>query len=258
MLNVMILDDERPCRMHIASLISENFENIRIAGEADSVEGGLEIISHQPVDILFLDVDLGKSSGTGFDLLSNLSSPSFDLVVLSDNDQHALEAFNYGASDYLLKPVCEDRLKRALEKLTRKLHSRPNSTVDNYTEAGVLNRKIGLYDKYELNFTKLSDIYYCQAEGFYTRFFLKSGKQILVSKNIKEYEYLLPQKFFFRSHKSYLINLNEINKYVKVNGGYVVMENGDEIPVAVRKKEDFLRSIMNFQFNGNLRGACYE
>jgi two-component system, LytTR family, response regulator len=121
-----------------------------------------------------------------------------------------------------------------------------SSSKNDFTEAQMLNKKIALSDKYELIFIKLSDIYYCKAEGFYTKFFLKNRKDIMVSKNIKEYEYILPPMCFFRTHKSYIINLHEINKFIKSDGGYLIMENGDNIPIAIRRKDDFLKTVMNF------------
>ena len=244
----MILDDELINRKLIADTIERTFEDIKVIGEADSVEKGIKIISQNKVDILFLDIHLNENIEAGFNLLRKSSHYSFDTVIVAENDSNAAIAFDFEALDYLLKPIHPDRLRRAIYKLVTKKNTEDerSSFKNDFMKSEVLNKKIGLSDKYELNFIKLADIYYCKAEGFYTRFFLKNGKDIMVSKNIKEYEYLLPPKYFFRSHKSYLVNINEINKYIKSDGGYIIMENGDNIPISVRKREDFLKTVMKF------------
>lgn len=257
MLNIMIIDKDANGRAAISHLLQNNFRGVNIIGELESVSHSIDVMIQNTIDLIFLDEKSMLPEGSNYDLIKNSQRSPFDLVIISENE-HSNINVQEPALDYISKPLDKNKLMNSVNKvLTRKSEILIGfqKMVKEIAAINVLNKRISLCDKYELLFPKISDVLYCKAEGFYTQFFLKDGSHVMVSKNIKEYESLLPSEHFFRVHKSYLINLNEIKKYIKGDGGYIVMENGDTIPISIRKKEDFLKMIMNCQLHNHHRNS---
>ncbi len=244
MYKIVIIDDQEKAKNILINIISEFCTNITIAGIADGVESGIEIINKINPDIVILDVEM--NDGTGFDLLSKLTNRNFALVFSTGHNDFAIKAFKYNAIDYVLKPVDPDELILAIEKAKQEVDAKfKNNAIDNLLQtfkAVNNNDKLVLKTSTEINIVKISEIIHCEASGSYTKFITENGN-ILVSKNLKEYEEILKDHNFFRSHQSHIVNLNYMLKYVKSDGGRLIMKNGSEIPVAVRKKEALLSII---------------
>lgn len=253
MLNVMIIDKEAGGRAAMSQLLHDNFSNINIVGEIESAKKSVELILKNPIDLIFMDENsLDEEKGSS-DLINHSYRSAYDLVVVSESEPYNF-CSNGQVLEYITKPLDTHKLKTLVNKVSRKkdqIFGSFQKMINEFAVLNCLNKRISLCDKYELIFPKISEIIYCKADGFYTQFFLKDGTTILVSKNIKEYESILPPEHFFRAHKSFLINLNEIKKYIKGEGGYIVMENGDNVPISIRKKEDFLKAVMNSQMNNH-------
>jgi len=184
--------------------------------------------------------------GTGFDLLEQIKYINFRVVFITSFDHFAIRAFKFSAMDYLLKPVKPDDLVEAVSKIQV---SQGSEDLDHKLE--VLLSKKNKFDKIALPtvdgllFVKVDDIVRCESYKNYTTFFLNDGEQIVVTRIIKEYDEMLTPNNFFRIHKSHLINLAYIKKYVKGEGGFVVMDDNTEVEVARRRKEEFLRVLSN-------------
>ncbi len=242
MIRTIIIDDEEKARYNLKQLLIEYATDIQIVGEASNVADGIQLINQTKPELVFLDIQM--PDGTGFDLLERLPEVSFKVIFVSAYDHFAVTAFKFSAVDYLLKPVNAEDLEKALEKVNK---------GDNYQPAKIKvllgNRtgieKIVLPSMDELIFVKINDIVRCESDSNYTCFYLEDGERILVSRTLKEYEDLLEPMGFYRIHKSSIINLRFLKKYKKGDGGIVTMEDGTEIEVSRRRKDDFLKVLQN-------------
>lgn len=232
MLRAVIIDDERKSRENLELLLQSFVENVEIVGTANGVLTGIKTINTVDPDLVFLDIHL--ANGDGFQILEGIKNKQQNVIFVTGHEEHAVKAFRSDAIDYLLKPVCIDHLQNAVERVRIKT-ARP--------EIKNKQGQISLSTSKGLQFLKTEDIVYCRGDGAYTYFFLKSGERITTSKNLKEYENRLKDFNFFRSHKSYLINLAEIKTYIRGEGSYAVMTNGDSVGVSKRRKDNFLAAL---------------
>jgi two-component system LytT family response regulator len=174
---------------------------------------------------------------------------SFDIIFTTAFNQYAINAIRFSALDYILKPIDSEDLIKAVNRFEQKKHSEASlnhqfHTLLNNIHPDNRSKRIGIPDGDSLVFIDVNDIIRCHSDGSYTSFHLKEGKKILASRPIGEYEELLQEERFFRIHRSYLVNLDHIRKYVKGDGGYVVMSDGAEVEVSRRKKNDFI-AVLN-------------
>jgi two-component system LytT family response regulator len=245
MLNCIIVDDELKSRESLKILIEDFCEGVIVKALCQNVsEAILAIDVHKP-DVVFLDIQLQRE--TGFDLLSQLKNVDFEVIFTTAFSEYAIKAFKYSAIDYLLKPIDIEELKLALAKVEkRKGHSlgdRLQQLLQNLKAGTSDNYKLALPTADGLVFVKVSEILYCEAASNYTEIVLLDNRKYIVSRTLKEYEDMLAEQNFYRIHHSYLINLNEIKKYVRGEGGYVIMNNDKSLDVSKRKKEGFLSRI---------------
>ncbi len=242
MFKAVIIDDESKARNALKNLIEKHCSNIAVVAEADCVKAGVDIIKEYEPDIAFLDVQM--PDGTGFDLLEQIGDIDFKIIFASAYDKFAIQAFRFSAIDYLLKPVEPEMLIEACSRLTG---DSKISEINKKLEVLLNNRnsfeKIALPTLDGINFVKIKDIIRCESDNNYTNIFLNDGRKYIVSKTLKEFDEMLTPFNFFRIHKSHLINLNYLQKYNKGEGGYVIMEDGSELEVSRRRKEDFIRAL---------------
>jgi len=190
-------------------------------------------------------------NGSGFDLLESLEDEvNFKVVFVTAYHDYALRAFRFSAVDYILKPINAEELQAAIDKVRpgedREPREKIETLIDNMQRRGENLNKIALASMEGLQFVNLDDVIYCESLDNYTQFYLVDGKRIMVSKTIKHFEEVLDETRFYRVHRSNIINLKYIDKYVKGEGGYVVMKQGQRIPVSRRRKESFLQ-LFHFQ-----------
>jgi two-component system LytT family response regulator len=243
-MKAVIVDDEPASGQALALLLREFVHEVELAGSAGNAQEALELIRRVKPDVIFLDVELDGDSG--FDLLEQLPDDGPEVVFTTGYEQYATRAFRTSATDFLMKPVEADQLRDAVRKVAEKLRvaaaeQRYGVLIRNWHGQG--NEQIALSSSEGFVFIKMSDLIYCKGDGAYTYFFLRSDEKITVSKNIGEFEPLLVPRGFFRVHKSYLINLSEMKRYVRGEGGYVVMSNGQSVDVSKRRKEAFLATL---------------
>lgn len=244
-MRVVLVDDEQNIRETVRALLNIYAPDVEIVAEANGVKAGILTIKEHKPDLVLLDVEM--KDGTGFDLLSLYGIVDFQVIFITGHDAFAIKAFKFSALDYVLKPVDPDDLIKALEK-ARDNHSsiendlKIKSLMQNQKDEPQ-RQKIILKDSKSIFVIEIKDIIRCQSENNYTKFFIQDGREILVSNTLKEYENLFTGHPFFRAHQSHLINMIHLDRFDKRDGGYVVMKNGDDIPVAVRKKESLLEAI---------------
>lgn len=242
-LRVVIVEDEKHSRETLKSLLLEFCSDIELVGLAGSVNEAVKLIKEQQPEVIFLDIEL--QTGTGFDVLNQVSNLNFEVIFTTAFEHYAIKAVKFSSLDYLLKPIDIEELQSAVEKAQKR---KDQKVYKKQLETLMLNikdqksklNKICLATTDGFEFIEVSDIIYCKAEGSYTSFVIKNSPSILVSKHLKEYENLLLEHDFMRVHKSYLINLKEVKKYIKSDGGYIIMTNDAPVSISRSKKEDFI------------------
>ena len=243
MIRTVVIEDEELSRRMLLAMLHEHCRQINVVAEADSVETGLVAIAELKPQLVLLDIEL--KSATSFEILEQLPEINFELVFTTAFDHYALKAIKFCAIDYLLKPIDLNELRIAVAKAEKRLNreylnKNLEVLVNNLKSGSQNNHKIALPTLEGLLFVNVSDIIYCESSGPYTHFILKQTNKIVTSKHLKEYENLLSGYEFFRIHKSYLINLREIQKYIRGEGGQLIMSNGAALSVSKQRKEDFL------------------
>lgn len=241
-LRILVIDDEAPVRELICGIINHYVPQVEICGTADGVKTGVEAIERYNPDLVLLDVNL--IDGTGFDILKKIEDIRFSIIFVTAYEQYALRAFRFSAIDYIMKPVNIDELTAAIQKAAErnereKMSYQLKNLLDNINSKPE-EKKIVLKDQKSIYIVKVSDIIRCEADHNYTTFHLMNGKQVLVSKTLKEYEDVLSDYAFIRSHQSHLVNINHMVSFEKNDGGYLRMIDGSSVPVSKRKKDELM------------------
>ncbi len=243
MLKTLIIDDELNGRNILRKMLTTFCEGVDIIGEADSVKTGIDAIKNLKPDLVLLDIQM--QDGTGFDLLEKTDEKDFKLIFVTSFDNFAIKAFKFSAVDYILKPVDPDNLIEAINRV-KELDSDSNfeSKIDILISNLSGLDKIALPSSEGVRFIKIDDIVRCESDNNYTMFHLISKEKILVSKTLKEFEIMLSGINFHRVHKSHLVNLKYVSKYMPGEGGYLVLEDGSHVDVSRRKKEGLMKVLM--------------
>lgn len=246
MIKAVIIDDEQKSRELLNSLVEKHCPVLTIAGMAESVETGTELVKRENPDLIFLDIEM--SDGTGFDLLEQVQGINAGIIFTTAYDRYAVKAIKYSALDYLLKPIDIEELKAAVNKVSEKksnLSTMENLQflLQNFRRADDSFSKITLPTGNAFEIVHIKDIIRCEAEGSYTSFILTNKRKLLVSFSMKHYEDLLPPDQFIRVHHHHLLNINHVVRFLKTDGGYAVMTDGSEIEISRRKKDAFLQRL---------------
>jgi len=245
-LKAVIVDDEIRSRDFLKTLVEEFCPDVKVTGVAASVDEAVTIIGTHAPDVVFLDIEL--HTGTGFDVLEKFASPNFHVIFTTAYDHYAIKAIKFSAVDYILKPIDIDELQQAVEKAKEKVESNTsqqsiNNLLQNLRKPSTTDYSITLATSDGLEFVPLQNIIRLEASGPYTYFYLKEGKKIMVSKNLKEYETMLGDYNFLRVHNSHIINMKEVKRLKKTDGGYAVMNDESMIAISPKKKDDFMLQI---------------
>lgn len=238
--SLLIIDDEPQARANLQGLLKDYCPEITEIIDADGVQNGRRaILQHRP-DIVLLDIHM--NDGTGFELLETIPSElGFRLIFTTADDEHALKAFQFNALDYLLKPIDPSLLQAAIQKAAKKPAGELEAQIASLfrmIEEKKMDR-IALPAQEGITYLQLEDILYLKSEGNYTLFYCQDGSHPIVTKAIKEYEATLPEKDFFRVHQSYIVHAAFVRKFVR-DESIAIMSNGDHIPVAKRRRQEFL------------------
>ena len=250
MIRCVLIDDESNSLEMMEWLMKTYCPQVTIEAMCNSAEAGVEAIYKYKPDVVFLDIEMPHMNG--FDMLEKFDKLFFDVVFCTAYDQFAIKAFKYSALNYLLKPVDPDDLKETIRRIEERKTAPSREQLDmlmqgikNTQKPTVINR-IALTTGDGMLFVTTSDILYCMADSNYTSVVLKGGKKILVSKVLKDIDEALGGADFYRIHNSYLINLAHISRYVRGDGGYVVMEDGVTISIARSRRQEFMELFAKF------------
>jgi len=246
-MKAILVDDEWDGIRTLQKMLERYCPQVNVEATCSSaIEAKRQIELLQP-DVVFLDIQMpGK---TGLELLTELSSKNFEVVFVTAYNEYMLQALQYSAADYLLKPVDEDRLIEAVQRVETRLkdgkkEEQTTALLHNLSRAGnPAEMRLCLPTLKGFIVLKLEEIIYCEAERMYTIFHLDGGKTVTVSKPLLDYDSMLKDTSFLRIHKSFLINLLHVKEYQKGEGGLVIMSDQAEIEVSRRKKEMFLEKV---------------
>lgn len=243
MLRALIIDDEAHMRDTLVKLLELHCPDVVVAGQASGVATGAAAINEFHPDLVFLDIQM--KDGTGFDLLYNLPSIDFKVIFVTAYDQFALQAFRCSAVDYLLKPINPEHLIEAVNRAGKLIQEHFNIQMqaleENLKSVSKQHKKIIIKTTENIHLLDMKNIIACESDSSYTTIHTSEGDKILVSKTLKDYEDMLADCGFYRVHKSYLINLMQIKRFERQDGGSIVMSNDLKIPVASRKRDELLQ-----------------
>jgi two-component system LytT family response regulator len=246
MIKAIIVDDELGARESLSKMLEKNCKQIEVVAKVDSMLSAFEAITNKEPDLVFLDIEM--PNGNAFDLLEKFKKINFNIIFTTAYDHYAIKAIKFSAVDYILKPIDSEELVLAVKRFEERAGQKTTldkqfKTLLSNVKPGNKLKKVGIPDGDGLIFINLSDIIRCDSDGNYTFFILTSGKKIIASRTLGEYEQMFAEDNFFRIHRSHLINLEHVKKYIKGEGGYVVMSDNSQVEVSRRNKTDFLEKL---------------
>lgn len=246
----VVVDDEQYAVDFIISVIKEYCPDLEVTGKANNVAEGIEVIGKQKPDLVLLDVEM--PNGTGFDLLSHFPEKNFDVIFITAFNHYAIKAIKFSAVDYILKPINISEFVEAVNRVIKKQTG--NSTGLNEKFRMLMENlktpapsRLAIPTTEGMEYLNPREIIRIEADRSYSRFYLTGDRKMLVSKNLKEYQDLLGDRYFFRPHNSFLINLKYVKKFVRKEGGYIEMTDGSQIPVSRNRKDVFLVHMSRFR-----------
>lgn len=245
-LQVIIVEDEFHSRETLKTFLEEYCPEVEVLDTASNVEEAITKISNYQPNLVFMDIEL--QTGTGFDVIQKIKHLNFHLIFTTAFEHYAIKAIKFSSIDYLLKPIDLEELLEAVQKAKSLVQEESRqhlleNLLSNFQTPTLENRKICLATSEGIEFIPTNQISYCEANGSYTDFHLTDGRKLVVSKNLKEYENLLGEMNFMRVHNSFLINLGEVKKFVKSEGGYIVMNNDRQVSISNSKRDAFMKRM---------------
>lgn len=247
MVKFVIIDDEPHGIQSLEALIREYCPSLELAGTAASIEEGYKLLEETQPDILFLDIEM--PNGSGFELLKNIGpGRSFEVIFTTAYQHYAIHAIRENALDYLLKPIDPEELVNAVEKACSQIQSPPDGNNEKLAKLfarleKLKLRRLAIPGAEEIYYVDLDQVIRLEAASNYTEIFLAGGKKHLVSRTLKDFEEQLSESDFFRVHKAHLINIAYIDRYVRQDGGYLLMKDGTSIPVSRPRRDGLLRAL---------------
>jgi len=247
MLTAIVIDDESDSIEALKELLTEYTSiPVKVIGTANNLENGIKLIHSGSPDIVFLDINMPNESG--MDIYKFFAEPKFKVIFITAYSQYAIEALKKSASDYLLKPVNFIELNDALKKVTAELKKEQQNQqlqekLTQISAPEMHGRKIILDTEHGFIVENTKNIEYCVADQSYSFIITNLGRKIVVSKPLKYLEELLPANQFYRTHKSYLVNIHYIKQFIRADENHVLLTSGEKIPVSVRKSSELEQEI---------------
>jgi two-component system LytT family response regulator len=248
MYRAAIIDDDQLARRVLLRILDQHFPDIKIVGEANSVKSGIELIISENPNLVFLDIEM--PDGTGFDLIEQLPKVNFKLVFTTSYSDYAITAFKYSAFDYILKPVLVENVKATIHRISE------IPVLSEKYQVEVLKNSIERRDESshvtialpEMNgfaIIKVNNIVRCEGERNYSRVFYQNGTSVLISRTLLEFDQLLVPHGFIRIHRSHLVNLKYVERYLKTDGGILEMSDKSKLRVSPKFKDELLDKLLH-------------
>ena len=245
MITATIVDDEPDCCESMVMLLERYCPEVKVLDICYSAETALQSIKEHEPQILFLDIEMPFMNG--FELLEKLGQIHFELIFTTSYDQYAIKAIRFSALDYLLKPVDREELQKAVQKAVQRHHhpipQQFEMLLQKLKNPAIPINKIAIPTMQGFQLIAAESIISCESDSNYTHLFLKDKRKIIASRNLKEMEELLEDYPFIRIHHSHVVNINEVDKYIKGEGGYLIMSDGSTINVSRSRKELLLKKL---------------
>jgi two-component system LytT family response regulator len=242
MIKAVIVADGPGILDKILGVLKTCCPHLEIGGHANGIKSGVAAINEYEPDLLILET--GLSDGSGFDLVRHFDKPDFKIIFISSSIDYAVKAIKFNAVDYVLKPIDDEELTLAVNKAVEmirfeeSLHQKAlGESINNLNKV----QRLVLKASDQVHVVDIADIIRIEADSNYSTFHMLDGRQILISKALKEYEECLLEHGFHRIHKSHLFNINKMSHFDKSDGGFVVMADGSRVPVASRKRDLLLK-----------------
>lgn len=246
MYHTIIIDDDPLARKGLRHILEQNFEDVHILGEADSVASGLALIHELDPYLVFLDIEM--PDGTGFHLLEQIPQVNFKVVFTTSYSDYAITAFKYSAFDYIVKPVLIEDVKSTMNRIKEipvwSEKQELKVLINNLSRPNNEDATIAIPDINGFSIIKVKDIVRCEGERNYSRIFLIDGRSVLISRTLLEFDNMLVPHGFFRIHRSHLISLRNVNRYIKLDGGMIEMLDKTKLPVSAKFKDGLLNRLL--------------
>ncbi|MES2779204.1 MAG: response regulator transcription factor [Bacteroidota bacterium] len=248
-ISTLIIDDEEANRDTLGMMLAQYCPEVRVLGTASSVESGFHLISETNPNLVFLDIRMPEK--TGFDLLRLFTKIDFHVIFVSAFDQYAIQAFEFNAVDYILKPIDPDKLVNAVNKTVRNIQNNAQQNVLHFVhsidEKSALIKRISLHHQHKVHLIDIDTICYVRALREYCEITDEGGQKFISSKTLSDYEDLLrPFPNFLRVNKSVIINIHHVSEYTKGTDCMVTLNNDTEIEVSRRKKTSILQYLKGY------------
>ncbi|MEP7375851.1 MAG: LytTR family DNA-binding domain-containing protein [Chitinophagaceae bacterium] len=245
MIKAIIIDDEPYSCESLVTLLERYCPGVKVADICYSGEDALIAIKELQPQIVFLDIEMPRMNG--FELLEKIPELNFEIIFTTSYDQYAIKAIRFSALDYLLKPVDREELQRAVQKVVERLHhplpQQLEILLQKLHQPVSAIQKIALPTMEGLHMVPVNNIISCASDSNYTVLLLKNKQKLIISRTLKEIEEMLEEYSFLRVHHSYIVNLNEVNKYIKGEGGYLIMSDDSSVDVSRSRKEMLLKKL---------------
>ena len=247
-MKAIIIDDETPIRKGLQIALKTFCPFVEVIGEAGTCQEAFELIQQNPPELIFLDIEMPDE--TGFDFLTRFEAPPFEVIFITGFDQYAIKAIKFSAVDYLLKPIDELELVKALGKVYDRINLKKTNhnsyLLQNIMRPNHQENRIAIPKANGYEFIPVSQIIRCEADRDNTTIYLENN-QIYATKGLKDLYSLLEDYGFSRIHQSHIINLHKMERYFKGEGGYVKMIDQSTVDVSRRRKQEFLKKLKHLK-----------
>lgn len=247
MIKTIIIDDEHNASEFLEKMLKRYFPNkFHICKTCENIDDAVKAIEEHQPDLVFLDIQMPNKNG--FELFKEIKEINFEVIFTTAHSEYAIDAIKRSALDYLLKPINYIDLLGAVNRFEQKnkkenQETQLNILIENIDSGDTAHKKIAIATETGFEFVKFNTIIYLEAQNNYTKFNLTNGSSITTSKTLKHFEEILPSELFFRIHKSYLVNMNFIKRFTKGDEQFVELITGQQLPVSIRKKNEFINAI---------------
>jgi two-component system, LytTR family, response regulator len=244
MIKAVLIDDEKHCLETLGMLLAKHCKEVMIMEECRSGKKGIEAIGKHKPDLVFLDIEMPMMNG--FEVLEQFSDIPFAVIFTTSYDQYAIKAFKYSALDYLLKPIDPEELVAAVQKVITKRNlpfaEQFDILLKQIKQKGAGFEKIAVPTIEGFELVRADQIIRCDADDNYTHLYLKDNRKIVACRMLKEMEELTQEfGFFVRVHNSHLVNMNEVVKYVRGDGGYLLMSDGSTVGISKSRRDALIK-----------------
>lgn len=243
-MKAIIIDDEEHCSEVLEALLLRYCPVVQVMHAFHTGQQAIEWLQSNSVDLVFLDIEMPVMNG--FEFLEKCPVNNYEIIFTTAYNEYAIQAIRHSALDYLLKPVDKDELVRAVQRANEQkaqLAERRISSLLDIMGGRQRALRLALSTMEGLIMINTEEIQYCKSDGPYCTFYFVNGKSMVISKTLKEVEDVLPADVFCRIHHSYIINLQSVQKYIRGEGGEVVLSGGVYMPVSRTRKQDFLQRL---------------